>query len=153
MKPVYICLVIFLMVMSGLILGRNAVVNPEQLIIGTWTEKAWEYEKVNTIRDLKELTRTDTMAQTVKDQLGKHLLIHSAEVWEFRESGLLVLKGKNSEKIARWKLKGRGHVLELEYEDKVKEHYNLTELTENNMVLNFDSDIQVKGIAKLTFDK
>jgi hypothetical protein len=61
--------------------------------------------------------------------------------------------GTDTAREVRWKLKGRGHILELEYDNRIVEHYNLTELNDNTMVLNFDSDIQVKGIAKLTFIK
>jgi len=132
---------------------KHQVQSPERLIMGTWNERQWQYEKVNAPSDLKKLQAQDTMAQSVKDQLGKHLVVHSAEVWEFKREGLLVLHGRDTTKEVRWKLKGRGHILELEYANKVIEHYNLSELTSTNMALNFDSDIQVKGIAKLTFDK
>ena len=132
---------------------KRQVQSPERLIMGTWNERQWQYEKVNAPSDLKKLQAQDTMAQSVKDQLGKHLVVHSAEVWEFKREGLLVLHGRDTTKEVRWKLKGRGHILELEYANKVIEHYNLSELTSTNMALNFDSDIQVKGIAKLTFNK
>ena len=132
---------------------KRQVQSPERLIMGTWNERQWQYEKVNAPSDLKKFQAQDTMAQSVKDQLGKHLVVHSAEVWEFKREGLLVLHGRDTTKEVRWKLKGRGHILELEYANKVIEHYNLSELTSTNMALNFDSDIQVKGIAKLTFDK
>ena len=132
---------------------KRQVQSPERLIMGTWNERQWQYEKVNAPSDLKKIQAQDTMAQSVKDQLGKHLVVHSAEVWEFKREGLLVLHGRDTTKEVRWKLKGRGHILELEYANNVIEHYNLSELTSTNMALNFDSDIQVKGIAKLTFNK
>lgn len=131
---------------------KQRVDSPERLIVGTWNERSWQYEKVQTRSDLKILQNQDTMAQSVKEQLGKHLVIHSAEVWQFNRDGSLLLHGSDTTKQVRWKLKGRGHILQLEYANKVIEHYNLTELTPTTMALNFDSDIQVKGIAKLTFD-
>jgi hypothetical protein len=131
---------------------KHQVESPETLIIGTWNERSWQYERVQTPSDLKRLQSQDTMAQSVKDQLGKHLVIHSAEVWQFNRDGSLLLHGRDTTKQVRWKLKGRGHILQLEYANKVIEHYNLTELTPTSMALNFDSDIQAKGIAKLTFD-
>ena len=138
-----------LLAVAGL---KHSVQSPERLLVGTWNERSWEYEKVNMPRDLRHLPDQDTIAQSVKDQLGKHLIIHSAEIWEFKRDGSLVLSGTDTVKHVKWKLKGRGNILELEYADRVVEHYTLTELTPLKMALNFDSNIQVKGIAKLTFD-
>lgn len=145
----YITLFIFIAVVYTMV--KDNVQHPEHLIVGTWNERSWQYEKVNAPSDLKKIHR-DTIAQSVKDQLGRHLVIHSAETWQFKQDGSLLLHGADTTKRVKWKLKGRGHILELEYADKVIEHYNLTELTPSRMALNFDSDIQVKGIAKLTFD-
>lgn len=142
---------LIVLIVSGLTTMKLSVQNPEQQIIGTWNEKAWEYEKVNTPKDLVKVK--DTFSQVVKDQLGKHLVIHSAEQWKFNRDGTLLLTGNGGNKTVKWKLKGRGHILELEYHDHIIEHYNVTKLTNNQMVLNFDSDIQVKGVAKLTFNK
>lgn len=143
---------LFLFLAFGFTQLKQRVESPERAIIGTWNERSWQYEKVNARSDLKRLQSQDTIAQSVKDQLGKHLVIHSAEVWQFKRNGTLLLHGRDTTKEVRWKLKGRGHILELEYANKVIEHYNLTELTPSRMALHFDSDIQVKGIAKLTFD-
>jgi len=145
---------IFLFLLIGLCYTqlKQQLESPERLIVGTWNERSWQYEKVQTRNDLHRLQSQDTMAQSVKDQLGKHLVIHSAEVWQFNRDGSLLLHGRDTTKEVRWKLKGRGQILQLEYANKVIEHYNLTELTSTSMALNFDSDIQVKGIAKLTFD-
>lgn len=143
---------LFFILALGYTMVKGKVQNPEHLIVGTWNERSWQYEKVNAPGDLKKLRGQDTIAQSVRDQLGRHLVIHSAETWQFKGDGSLLLHGADTTKRVKWKLKGRGHILELEYADKVIEHYNLTELTASRMALNFDSDIQVKGIAKLTFD-
>ncbi|HLP12523.1 MAG TPA: hypothetical protein VK177_11375 [Flavobacteriales bacterium] len=129
---------------------RSQVESPERLILGVWYEQAWEYEKVGTPADL---SYKDTVSESVKNQLGKHLVIHSAETWHFEKNGVLWLIGHGQAKQARWRLKGRGHILELEHRNHVIEHYNLTEITPDRLVLNFDSDIQVRGIAKLTFKR
>jgi hypothetical protein len=143
---------LFLFIGFCLIQLKRRVQSPERLIVGTWNERSWQYEKVGSPQDLQALQSQDLMAQSVKDQLGKHLVIHSAEVWQFKRDGVLLLHGRDTTKEVRWKLKGRGHILELQYADNLIEHYTLTELTPTSMALNFDSDIQVKGIAKLTFD-
>lgn len=129
----------------------SKVASPEEVILGEWQEKKWEYEMVYTKSDIEVLK--ETLSEDVKDQLGKHLVIHTAEKWNFLPDGTLQLIGNEDEKIVHWRLKGRGHILELKYNDGVTEHYNLTLLDQSTMVLNFDSDIQVRGLAKLTFEK
>lgn len=152
MKPLSIYVVMLLVAAGGGFWVIGQMESPEHLILGTWKEQSWEYEKAYNTAALRVMNR-DTISQRVKDQLGRHLIIHSAETWDFNPDGILLLHGHDTTKQVRWKLKGRGHILELEYADRVIEHYNLTELSEDMMVLNFDSDIQVKGIAKLTFNK
>lgn len=152
MKPLWIYIVLLLFAATGMLGVIGYVESPEHVILGTWKEQSWEYEKAYNVATRNVMNR-DTISQTVKDQLGRHLIIHSAETWDFNPDGKLLLHGANTIKQVKWKLKGRGHILELEYDDNVIEHYNLTELNENTMVLNFDSDIQVRGIAKLTFNK
>lgn len=152
MKPLSIYIAMLLFAAAGMFWVIGLMESPEHLILGTWKEHSWEYEKAYSTATLQVMNR-DTISQNVKDQLGRHLIIHSAETWDFNPDGTLSLHGAHATRQVKWKLKGRGHILELEYDDKVIEHYNLTELSENTMVLNFDSDIQVRGIAKLTFNK
>lgn len=124
--------------------------SPETAIIGEWQELKWEYEKVN---EGPEGVNKKYNSDETRWLAGQHLVIHESEKWTFLPGGKLKLSGKNRDKIVTWSLKGRGHVLELKYDDDMKESYNLTRLNENQMVLNFESDVQVKGIAKLTFEK
>lgn len=152
MRAIVIYIVFIVIVVSAMHGIMENVESPERKILGSWKELAWEYEKVYSHAARNAIDR-DTISQTVKDQLGQHLVIHSAERWQFNPDGTLLLMGTDTAREVRWKLKGRGHILELEYDNRIVEHYNLTELNDNTMVLNFDSDIQVKGIAKLTFIK
>lgn len=125
---------------------------PEQSITGEWEEMEWKYEKVNKIGDSIILNSTTT--DNLKQLLGKNLIIHEAENWIFTDDGKLILsEGKNTKTVS-WRIKGRGHVLKIKYDDSdVIEYYNITRLTEDEMVLNFDSNIQARGIAKLTFKR
>lgn len=152
MKPLTIYVTVLLLTACSIVWRMTEVQSPENQILGTWNERSWEYEKAYS-RAAREALNNDTISQNVRDKLGKHLVIHSAETWKFNPDGTLLLHGVDTTKEVKWKLKGRGHILELEYADSVIEHYNLTELNDSKMVLNFDSDIQVRGIAKLTFDK
>jgi len=124
--------------------------SPELSIEGEWKELVWEYEKVDKNDTLSE----DFMpvSHYVKEIAGQDLVIHKAEKWQFYPDGRLILQGNDYTKEIAWTIKGRGNILELK-SDMGIEHYNLTELTENKLVLNFDTDTHTRGIARLTFKK
>lgn len=125
--------------------------NPENTIEGQWKELVWEYEKVD-----KNDTITndyDNVSDFVKDVVGENLIIHKAESWIFKPNGKLILKGTNYSKEVNWTIKGRGNILEIKYDNNNCEHYSLTELSDNKLVLNFDTDTHTRGIARLTFEK
>lgn len=129
----------------------NSIPSPEKRIIGSWKEKSWEYEKVESKAQLADLK--SSLTDEVKMQLGKHLKIHTAESWYFYPNGILVLEGDDTKQECSWSLKGRGHILQLKYSDGIVESYNLTDLDQTRMVLNFTSEMDVRGLAKLTFEK
>lgn len=131
----------------ALIAGR---VSPEQQILGEWKEVRWEYEKVD---NNERVARYRHISDFVKQTMGQHLIIHQAETWTFLDNGKLKLKGENREETVRWTIKGRGHILELRHDNDAVEYYDITGLDQQTMMLNFDSDMQVRGIAKLTFEK
>lgn len=125
--------------------------NPEEKIIGNWSEKKWEYEKVYDLADKKELDAAgDYQIQNVA---GNSLILHMAEQWQFYSNGQLVFCKDKSKNSAKWKIKGRGNILEIEHKDGLCEHYNIIELNQQRMVLNFNAEMQIKGITKLTFNK
>ena len=124
--------------------------SPEMQIEGEWKELAWEYEKV----DKNDTVNSDfkKVSTYVKDVAGLDLIIHKAEKWKFCSDGRLILQGKNYTKEIEWVIKGRGNILELKYNNNI-EHYSLTELSENKLILNFDTNNSTRGIARLTFEK
>jgi hypothetical protein len=126
--------------------------SPETKLEGEWKELIWEYEKVNKINDTTKEDYTH-LSDYVKAVVGQNLVIHKAEKWIFRPNGKLILQGSNYSKEVSWNIKGRGNVLELKYDDSNVEHYNLTQLTDNQFILNFDTDTHTRGIARLTFEK
>ncbi len=125
--------------------------NPEIEIEGEWSELTWEYEKA----DKNETTIQDftSISNYVKDLIGENLVIHKAEKWKFFPNGKLILEGNGYEKEVSWSMKGRGNILEIKYDNQNVEHYNLTELSKDKLVLNFDTDTHTRGIARLTFVK
>ncbi len=125
--------------------------NPEKTIEGEWNELVWEYEKV--LKNDTVSADYKAVKNYVKDRIGEKLVIHKAEKWIFQPDGKLLLKGVDYTKEVNWCMKGRGNILELKYDDNNVEHYNLTELSDNRLVLNFDTDKHTSGIARLTFEK
>lgn len=125
--------------------------NPENTIEGQWKELVWEYEKV----DKNDTTTSDfnTISDYIKESAGENLVIHKAEKWIFKPDGILILQGKDYSKTVNWRIKGRGNILEIKYNKNNFEQYNLTELSDDKLVLNFDTETHTRGIARLTFEK
>ena len=126
--------------------------SPEAIIEGEWKELVWEYEKVDKINDTTK-SDYDNVSYYVKDVAGQDLVIHKAEKWIFCPNGKLILEGNDYSKEISWNIKGRGNILELKYDNNNVEHYSLTELSDNKLVLNFDTNTHTRGIARLTFEK
>ena len=121
--------------------------NPNKDIIGTWEEVAWKYEKMPN-------KLTAVLNKENKKDITEKLMIHKAENWKFLSDGTIILSDEHGDKkILKWTLKGRGHILKLTEENINNEYYNLYHVGKNKMVLHFRTDLQAKGIVKLTFKR
>jgi hypothetical protein len=125
--------------------------NPERLVLGEWDELVWAYDKVNS--NDSNVAKYKTITDEVKNNIGENLIIHESEHWHFLPNGVLLLKGKNSVKKAHWIIKGRGHILQIKHEDKGIENYNIVHISDHQLVLNFEWDIEIRGIAQLSFNR
>lgn len=146
---VYSCMLGIIVTVVSVLLHRSS--SPELLLQGQWQEKEWQYEKVD-----KAATGLLAMVENgqIKEILAPHLKIHMAETWHFMSDGTLVLQGQGKEVNARWSIKGRGNILQLKYPDENEvENYNVSQLDENRLILNFESDLHVRGIARLVFSR
>lgn len=124
--------------------------NPETKIEGQWEELSWKYEKA----DWDHINKfgNENLSDKIKNMVSQNLVIHKTEKWKFLPDGKLLLEGKGYSKIISWAIKGRGNILELKYGNNV-EHYSLSELSADKLILNFNTDAQTRGIARLTFKK
>ncbi len=124
---------------------------PEILIAGQWKELAWSYETENAIEQsgIKK-QQSDGRKENPESE---NLFYHKGETWTFLPNGKLCLNNKDSDKTVQWSIKGRGNILQVKYGNNITEKFILTHLDENKLVLDFDSDIQARGIAKLIFEK
>lgn len=136
---------IFLKIVGILIFGVLVILgikvnNPELMIIGQWEEKDWAYEKL----DDKSLL-----------ELGiENFKKHEAETWVFKENNTVEFnKGDRIIALAEWHIKGRGHILKIDHSDGTEELFDIKELNNSELVLNFDIGMETRGIAKLIFAK
>jgi len=142
---------VFFIGVASFMMLISATPDPERQILGEWKEVKWEYEKVN-------LTDENGAAllhipDEVKRSIGQHLVIHEAETWTFLPNGRLRLSSETMEKEVTWRMKGRGHILQIKYDRNTTENYVVERLKDGTLCLQFETDIQARGIAKLTFEK
>jgi hypothetical protein len=138
---------------SAFIFSRN-LNSPELMIVGKWKEVEWVYEKAD-LPELKDSSNGGVIAQELKTLISENLVIHESEEWNFKpNSTLTLMKEKANPVNLHWKLKGRGHILKLMYDNEgILEVYQIKELTENRMVLHFENDIHARGIVKIVFER
>ncbi len=151
MKLWGIYIAIFLLSIAALLITIGVSANPEKQLLGEWNETEWKYEKADKNQQTQTLLSGST--ESIKELVGNKLLIHKAENWHFYPNGVLRLSGNDTDKIVTWHIKGRGHILQLKHASNCIENYNIDVLNDTTLVLNFEADIEVRGIAKLTFNK
>jgi hypothetical protein len=137
---------VFLLGVLGLFLLFHAATNPEKAILGMWQETDWKFEKGIAFA-------ADIAAASKSKASQPEFSFHKAEDWEFLPGGRLRLQMGGQEKVLSWRIKGRGHVLQIQYGNNRVENYQLTVLDKNKMVLNAESDVQARGIAQLIFER
>ncbi len=133
---------------------RSYFHSPEELLLGQWSERTWKYERVPAKGHLESCPE-DELTSATKSYIGKGLLLHENERWEFLPSGkLVILSQQDALEEYKWCLKGKGDILIIkDSANKVIEHYKITHIDTDSLSLNFELDIQVKGLASLTFKK
>ncbi|MCF8714531.1 hypothetical protein JM658_06770 [Joostella atrarenae] len=145
-KIAVIYLLSFTLIIVTIALVLKSSTSPNKEIVGVWEETSWRYEKL-------PVKNNKYIDEAIKKDITAGLIIHEAETWEFLPNGEVLLSSDDIKKKLEWRLKGRGHILKLKYPDFKNEHYNLYKINDKEMELHFQSDIQARGIVKLTFKK
>ncbi len=148
---------IILILLVGVVLftfTRLKIQTPEDLLIGDWSESSWQYERVAKLAHKRE-SCSDSLSEALKEHLGKDLFLHENETWTFYPDGRLKISvPEGPRKNYFWRLKGRGDVLVIKDENRQPmEHYKITQINKKTLTLNFELDIQVKGLARMSFKK
>lgn len=128
--------------------------SPEQQLLGRWSEVDWRYEKLDRpAHQPGDVRWLDNIAFPVPRE--ERLVRHESEWWEFQEGGVLVIHmSRGGTERARWRLKGRGHVVRLQPEGSPQyELYDIEELNDRELVLYYDVGVEVRGIARLRFER
>lgn len=140
---------LFPLMVGSIFAFSSGLRHPEKSILGEWKEVYWTYERIG--KGNKRSGDLD-LASHIKEEISKDLIIHESEKWKFSPKANLTLfkKGTQPHHVT-WRLKGRGHVLKLTYDDKHTEYYNIHELTAHKMVLHFENEVHARSIVKIVF--
>lgn len=127
--------------------------HPEQLLVGTWKEISWQYDKKDKNVD-HAINISKVLDAEMKASISEGLHIHQSETWTFDKfSNLTLEKKKTKPTRLHWRMKGRGHILKLHYDNESKEYYQIRKLTKNKLVLNFENDTHARGIVEIVLIK
>jgi hypothetical protein len=152
MKLIVYIWIIFVLFFIGAVYVVTHARSYEQSIIGRWQEVSWEFEK----SDAPEAGDTAVLLSgSQKDEIWEGLTIHKAELWEFRPEKEINLYDANRRTLKKleWTIKGRGNILEIRHPDHHTENYQIQEIKDDQMVVHFNFDLQVRGIVKMTFKR
>jgi len=149
MKDLLKYLGVFCLIAAACVALVGATTAPDRVILGDWQQTDWVYEMV----DLPKGGEPASFLEEVKYSVGKGLVVHEAETWRFLPDHRLRLLCSDRTVEARWRLKGRGHILQIIHDDGTKESYVLDQLDKHTMRLQFETDLQARGIASLVFSR
>lgn len=125
---------------------------PEARLMGEWKEVAWTYEKVDQTNP--DVGTKATLSEELRNEITKGMVIHESETWRFERGSALVLQKNGARNdTLQWKLKGYGHMLELVFGDNHQEVYNVRELKDDELVLQFNNDMIARGVVKIVLKR
>lgn len=148
-----ICIIGAIIVLSGVALSVVlSGAHPERRLLGEWKEVSWSYEKIDPTHH--DIAKGASLSEELRKEITKGLVIHESETWRFAPASELVLRKNGSRNdTLQWKLKGHGHMLQLVFGDAHEEVYQLRELKEDEMVLQFNNDMIARGVVRIVFKR
>ncbi len=117
--------------------------NPENEFVGSWDEIDWNIKGAE-----KSVVTNLGLVQPPSEEDRDSIRFHTAKSWKFRPGGVLILQDKHEEKELEWRLKGRGHILEIT-DGVVTEYYDINLLSDEKIELNYIAPSFVKDYARL----
>ncbi|TVR38162.1 MAG: hypothetical protein EA392_10790 [Cryomorphaceae bacterium] len=152
MKSMFAFIALSLGVVVGSVLIIASTNGTDKRIVGNWVEIDWVYEKVDAYDDYADAEKK-RVPEFIKQSIGEQLIIHEAETWQFMPDGRLLLHKGDSEEVLQWRIKGRGHILQLKHDNNVIENFEIAGIDKENLYLHLETEVQARGIAKLIFKR
>lgn len=123
----------------------------ERNLIGSWQKESLNFERVNV--EGHEIRSMILRAQD--NEVSHKLIVDKIDMWKFSSDNLKIINNtKEENNHLTWKLKGRGHILEItDTKTNNVESYQIQELSNDKLVVFANIDLQVRGIVKITFKK
>lgn len=118
--------------------------HPEATIIGEWVEIKAQYEEYSDIDENDD------------EYDHRKVIRHETEQWIFAQDKTFTIKKPHQPSTTgKWRMSGRGHILQLFYddEDTNDEVYDIKELNDREMIINVDIDMEIRGIGAITFKR
>lgn len=149
--PILIITVLLIMLGASLVTVFGDA-RPEARLMGQWKEVSWTYEKVDASNT--GLGSGSRLSKELRNEITRGLVIHESETWHFEPGAALVLQKNGSRNdTLQWKLKGYGHMLELVFGDRHQEVYNVRELKDDELVLQFNNDMIARGVVRIVLKR
>lgn len=117
--------------------------NPENEFVGSWEEIDWNIKEAE-----RSVVTNLGLVQPSTEEDGDSIRFHTAKSWKFRPGGVLILQDQHEERELEWRLKGRGHILEIT-DGVVTEFYDINLLSNEQIELNYIAPSFVKDYARL----
>lgn len=149
-KVAAIFIILFLLVTTATVVvvrGKGL----ERNLLGSWQKESLDFERVNV--EGHEIRSMILQAQD--SEVSHKLIVDKIDMWKFSSDNLKIINNtKEENNHLTWKLKGRGHILEItDTRTKSVESYQIQELSNDKLVVFANIDLQVRGIVKITFKK
>lgn len=149
-KVAAIFFILFLLVTTATVVvvrGKGV----ERDLIGSWQKESLDFERVNV--EGHEIRSMILQAQD--NEVSHKLIVDKIDMWKFSSDNLKIINNtKEENNHLTWKLKGRGHILEItDTKTNNVESYQIQELSNDRLVVFANIDLQVRGIVKITFKR
>ncbi len=147
MKIRLILIILFVSISASVLALMGKENNPERAFLGNWKEVNWDYKEAE-----KSVVINLGLLKTQTSESADSVRFHIAQKWQFEPGGILKLQDDDETKAISWRLKGRGHILEIT-DGAVTEFYDINLISNNKIELNLISASFVKESAKLTIER
>lgn len=115
--------------------------SPERSIVGDWKAITHEYVKADAGAAISHLESNNAE-------------LPAADTWRFNENNsLYFIQDQKIIDSAEWRIKGRGHLVNILYHERQPERYQIRQLSKEELVIYYNLRKDVRAIAKIEFQR